>query len=144
MEASFSTKPPSPRIFIFQIQMRQHAGGKSDSRTYLLRGHRTSSSTEYSSHIFKRKSHTGGKSDSWAIDYQATKDVLDMGREMGASHFVLLSAICVQKPLLEFQRAKLKLEGELKVRRFGRSGVAFAFQRMACSRVWLCGRLWWL
>ena len=28
-------------------------------------------------------------------------------------HFVLLSAICVQKPLLEFQRAKLKFENEL-------------------------------
>ncbi|CAL4931019.1 unnamed protein product [Urochloa decumbens] len=32
---------------------------------------------------------------------------------LGASHFVLLSAICVQKPLLEFQRAKLKFEEEL-------------------------------
>lgn len=29
-------------------------------------------------------------------------------------HFVLLSAICVQKPLLEFQRAKLKFEEELQ------------------------------
>ena len=44
------------------------------------------------------------------IDYQATKNVLDVAREKGASHFVLLSAICVQKPLLEFQKAKLKLE----------------------------------
>ncbi len=32
----------------------------------------------------------------------------------GAQHFVLLSAICVQKPLLEFQRAKLKIETELQ------------------------------
>lgn len=32
----------------------------------------------------------------------------------GASHFVLLSAICVQKPLLEFQKAKLKFEAELQ------------------------------
>ena len=52
----------------------------------------------------------GGKKDSWLIDYQATKNVLDIAREKGASHFVLLSAICVQKPLLEFQKAKLKLE----------------------------------
>ena len=44
------------------------------------------------------------------IDYQATKNVLDVACEKGASHFVLLSAICVQKPLLEFQKAKLKLE----------------------------------
>lgn len=36
--------------------------------------------------------------------------MLDVAREKGASHFVLLSAICVQKPLLEFQKAKLKLE----------------------------------
>ena len=30
--------------------------------------------------------------------------------ELLRAHYVLLSAICVQKPLLEFQRAKLKLE----------------------------------
>eukprot|EP00873_Tetraselmis_striata_P046049 jgi/Tetstr1/466313/TSEL_010845.t2 len=58
-------------------------------------------------------SRTGGKADSWLIDYEATKNALDLGREQGAEHFVLLSAICVQKPLLEFQRAKLKFEKEL-------------------------------
>jgi nucleoside-diphosphate-sugar epimerase len=51
-----------------------------------------------------------------AAAVQATKNVLDIAREKGASHFVLLSAICVQKPLLEFQRAKLKLEADLQVR----------------------------
>jgi len=59
-------------------------------------------------------SRTGGKADSWLIDYTATKNALDIGREKGAEHFVLLSAICVQKPLLEFQRAKLKFESELQ------------------------------
>lgn len=58
-------------------------------------------------------SRNGGVKDSWNIDYQATKNVLDAGKAAGVSHFVLLSAICVQKPLLEFQRAKLKLEKEL-------------------------------
>jgi len=58
-------------------------------------------------------SRTGGKKDSWDIDYRATKNVLDAARRGGAKHFVLLSAICVQKPLLEFQKAKLKLESEL-------------------------------
>jgi len=58
-------------------------------------------------------SRTGGIKDSWLIDYEATKNALDLGREQGAEHFVLLSAICVQKPLLEFQRAKLKFEKEL-------------------------------
>jgi hypothetical protein len=47
---------------------------------------------------------------------------MDVGRETGASHFVLLSAICVQKPLLEFQRAKLKFEADLQVK--GRGGWA--------------------
>lgn len=58
-------------------------------------------------------SRSGGVKDSWKIDYEATKNSLVAGRNRGASHFVLLSAICVQKPLLEFQRAKLKFEAEL-------------------------------
>lgn len=58
-------------------------------------------------------SRTGGIEDSWKIDYQATKNALEVGKACGASKFVLLSAICVQKPLLEFQRAKLKFEEEL-------------------------------
>ncbi|NTW84522.1 MAG: NAD(P)-dependent oxidoreductase [Chlorobiaceae bacterium] len=59
-------------------------------------------------------SRNGGVKDSWNIDYQATRNALDAGISAGAGHFVLLSAICVQKPLLEFQRAKLKFEHELK------------------------------
>ncbi|OWM74112.1 divinyl chlorophyllide a 8-vinyl-reductase, chloroplastic [Punica granatum] len=58
-------------------------------------------------------SRSGGVKDSWKIDYEATKNSLMAGRNYGALHFVLLSAICVQKPLLEFQRAKLKFEAEL-------------------------------
>ncbi|OMO98413.1 hypothetical protein COLO4_13924 [Corchorus olitorius] len=58
-------------------------------------------------------SRSGGIKDSWLIDYEATKNSLVAGKKFGASHFVLLSAICVQKPLLEFQRAKLKFEAEL-------------------------------
>ncbi|KAH7424957.1 hypothetical protein KP509_11G033800 [Ceratopteris richardii] len=59
-------------------------------------------------------SRTGGVKDSWKIDYDATMNSLIAGRKLGASHFVLLSAICVQKPLLEFQKAKLKFEAELQ------------------------------
>lgn len=58
-------------------------------------------------------SRNGGIKDSWAIDYQATRNALDVAMVAGAKQFVLLSAICVQKPLLEFQRAKLKFEKEL-------------------------------
>ena len=63
--------------------------------------------------------------DSWAIDYQATKNVLDVAQQQGAEHFVLLSAICVQKPLLEFQHAKLKLEAELQ----RRQGMSYSIVR---------------
>ncbi|KAL8047730.1 hypothetical protein ABFX02_07G019500 [Erythranthe guttata] len=58
-------------------------------------------------------SRNGGVKDSRLIDYEATKNSLVAGKKFGAAHFVLLSAICVQKPLLEFQRAKLKFESEL-------------------------------
>lgn len=53
--------------------------------------------------------------DSWDVDYQATLNSLQAARQSGASHFVLLSAICVQKPLLVFQKAKLKFEAALQV-----------------------------
>ena len=58
-------------------------------------------------------SRTGGIKDAWMIDYQATHNALEAGKAAGACQFVLLSAICVQKPLLEFQRAKLRFEKEL-------------------------------
>ena len=38
---------------------------------------------------------------------------LDAARQAGVSHMVLLSAICVQKPLLAFQHAKLAFEKTL-------------------------------
>ena len=59
-------------------------------------------------------SRTGGRKDSWAIDHQATLNTYREGCRADAAHFVLLSAICVQKPLLEFQKAKLAFEAELQ------------------------------
>jgi divinyl chlorophyllide a 8-vinyl-reductase len=69
-------------------------------------------------------SRNGGIKDSWNIDYQATRNALDAGISAGISQFVLLSAICVQKPMLEFQRAKLKFEKELR-----ESGVTWSIVR---------------
>ncbi|XP_021897364.1 divinyl chlorophyllide a 8-vinyl-reductase, chloroplastic, partial [Carica papaya] len=74
-------------------------------------------------------SRTGGVKDSWKIDYEATKNSLLAGRKFGASHFVLLSAICVQKPLLEFQRAKLKFEAELMKEAEEDSGFTYSIVR---------------
>ena len=58
-------------------------------------------------------SRNGGIADSWDIDYQASKQLLDAAVAGGANQFVLLSAICVQKPRLAFQQAKLKMEQAL-------------------------------
>lgn len=55
-------------------------------------------------------SRTGAPDDAWAIDYAAHCGALQAARSAGVSHFVLLSAICVQNPLLAFQRAKLAFE----------------------------------
>ncbi|OVA15058.1 hypothetical protein BVC80_949g75 [Macleaya cordata] len=74
-------------------------------------------------------SRSGGIKDSWKIDYEATKNSLVAGRKFGASHFVLLSAICVQKPLLEFQRAKLKFEAELMKEAENDSGFSYSIVR---------------
>lgn len=58
-------------------------------------------------------SRTGAPKDAWAIDYQAHIDALAAAKEAGIEQMVLLSAICVQKPLLAFQQAKLAFEKEL-------------------------------
>ena len=56
---------------------------------------------------------TGAPKDAWLVEDEANRHVLDACREAGATHFVLLSAICVQKPLLAFQHAKLAFERTL-------------------------------
>ena len=58
-------------------------------------------------------SRTGAPVDAWAIDHRANLAALDAAREAGVGHVVLLSAICVQKPLLAFQHAKLAFEAAL-------------------------------
>jgi divinyl chlorophyllide a 8-vinyl-reductase len=58
-------------------------------------------------------SRTGVKDDAWAIDHAANLAALSEAERAGASHFILLSAICVQKPRLAFQHAKLAFEAAL-------------------------------
>jgi divinyl chlorophyllide a 8-vinyl-reductase len=58
-------------------------------------------------------SRTGAPKDAWAIDHRAHTQVLEAARAVGVGHFVLLSAICVQRPLLAFQHAKLAFETAL-------------------------------
>lgn len=59
-------------------------------------------------------SRSGSAQDAWAVDHRAHLHVLEAAKACGIGQFVLLSAICVQKPLLEFQRAKLAFEAELQ------------------------------
>jgi divinyl chlorophyllide a 8-vinyl-reductase len=58
-------------------------------------------------------SRTGPPSDAWAIDQGANLALLNAARTRDIGHFVLLSAICVQKPKLAFQHAKIAFEEAL-------------------------------
>jgi len=58
-------------------------------------------------------SRTGVPADAWAIDHRAQLGALAAAQAAGVTHFILLSAICVQKPLLAFQHAKLAFEAAL-------------------------------
>jgi divinyl chlorophyllide a 8-vinyl-reductase len=69
-------------------------------------------------------SRNGAPKDAWGIDYQAHVHALGAAREAGVSQMVLLSAICVQKPLLAFQHAKLAFEKVLI-----ESGITYSIVR---------------
>ena len=69
-------------------------------------------------------SRTGAPADAWAIDHDAQLAALNAARAAGVGRFVLLSAICVQKPRLAFQQAKLAFEGKLAT-----SGLDYAIVR---------------
>jgi divinyl chlorophyllide a 8-vinyl-reductase len=58
-------------------------------------------------------SRTGTPRDAWAVDHAAHLQLLAAAKEAGLTQMVLLSAICVQKPLLAFQEAKLAFERAL-------------------------------
>lgn len=58
-------------------------------------------------------SRSGAPQDAWAIDHRANVLALEAACNAGVSHTVLLSALCVQKPRLAFQHAKLAFEKAL-------------------------------
>lgn len=59
-------------------------------------------------------SRSGAPVEARAIDYGLNSAALRAAVDAGVSQFVLLSAICVQKPRLTFQHAKLAFEAELQ------------------------------
>ena len=81
-------------------------------------------------------SRTGNPKDAWAIDHAAHMLALQVAQASGVKHFVLLSAICVQKPLLTFQHAKLAFEDALV-----KSGMRYAIVRPTAFFKSLCGQI---
>ncbi len=69
-------------------------------------------------------SRTGAPRDAWAIDHQAHLHALAAAQAAGVRQVVLLSALCVQKPRLAFQHAKLAFEQALV-----QSGLAYSIVR---------------
>lgn len=58
-------------------------------------------------------SRTGVPEDAWRVDHDAHVGALKQAKAAGIPHMILLSAICVQKPVLAFQKAKLTFERTL-------------------------------
>ncbi|MEM8661471.1 MAG: NAD(P)H-binding protein [Pseudomonadota bacterium] len=69
-------------------------------------------------------SRTGALEDAWDVEYRANRALLAEAKQAGAHQFVLLSALCVQRPKLAFQKAKLAFESALK-----ESGVGYSIVR---------------
>jgi divinyl chlorophyllide a 8-vinyl-reductase len=81
-------------------------------------------------------SRTGAPADAWAIDHQAHVHALAAAQAAGVQHVVLLSAMCVQKPLLAFQQAKLAFEAALVA-----SGLRYSIVRPTAFFKSLCGQV---
>jgi nucleoside-diphosphate-sugar epimerase len=81
-------------------------------------------------------SRNGAPADAWRVDCDANRNLLDAARRGGARHFVLLSAICVQRPRLAFQHAKLAFEAALK-----ESGITYSIVRPTAFFKSLAGQI---
>ena len=81
-------------------------------------------------------SRNGQAADAWAIDYQAQCNALAAAKAHGVRHFILLSAICVQRPMLPFQHAKLAFEAALRD-----SGLTYSIVRPTAFFKSLSGQL---
>ena len=81
-------------------------------------------------------SRSGAPQDAWAIDHAAHMTLLRAAQDVGTAQFVLLSAICVQKPRLAFQHAKLAFEEALIS-----SGLTFSIVRPTALFKSLAGQL---
>lgn len=81
-------------------------------------------------------SRTGAPDDAWCVDHDANQNLLSLCALHSVQQFVLLSAICVQKPRLAFQHAKLAFEQALE-----RSGLPYSIVRPTAFFKSLSGQL---
>lgn len=81
-------------------------------------------------------SRTGLPADAWRVDHQAHVQVLEAAKRSGVGQVVLLSAMCVQKPMLAFQQAKLAFEQALMA-----SGLTYSIVRPTAFFKSLSGQL---
>jgi divinyl chlorophyllide a 8-vinyl-reductase len=81
-------------------------------------------------------SRTGMPRDAWAVDHEAHLHALACARAAGVRQVVLLSALCLQKPQLPFQQAKLAFERVLMA-----SGLHWSIVRPTAFFKSLCGQV---
>ncbi len=81
-------------------------------------------------------SRSGAPADAWAVDLGLNSHALRAAKSTGVGRVVLLSAICVQRPKLAFQQAKLAFEAELAA-----SGLEYAIVRPTAFFKSLSGQL---
>lgn len=81
-------------------------------------------------------SRSGAPHDAWAVDFGLNEQILKLAQAADVRHFVLLSAICVQKPLLGFQHAKLAFEALL-----AKSGMRYSIVRPTAFFKSLAGQI---
>lgn len=104
MRKPFSTMPPSLSTAHFRY-------GEITAAEYDIRS--AFDGETFDAVISCIASRTGESDDAWLVDYAANMEILGAAKALGIQQFILLSAICVQKPLLAFQHAKLAFEAEL-------------------------------
>ena len=92
--------------------------------------------THFDAVISCMASRMGSPQDAWRVDHQAHVGALKAAQAAGVKHFVQLSAICVQKPLLAFQHAKLAFEKALI-----ESGMTYSIVRPTAFFKSLSGQL---
>ena len=105
LSALWPQSPSLPgRILLRQADVTNAASFQADG----LRGER------FDALVSCLASRSGAPADAWAIDHKAHCNALAAAQAAGVRQVVLLSAICVQRPRLSFQQAKLAFEAVLR------------------------------